>query len=429
MKKILIKNGRIIDPASQIDEVKDLYIEGKHIKAMGDSLTLEADEIIDATGHWVVPGLIDVHVHLREPGFTHKETILSGGLSAAAGGFTTICCMPNTNPVIDSPQVVKEIQEKAQRAPVKILPIASITKGQLGEELVDYGALVPLGICGLSEDGKTVMNSSLMKRALERAKEYNLPVMAHCEDHYLAAGGVMNEGALARALGLRGIPPEAEDVITCRDTHLALHAGARLHLCHISTRGAVGLLRGAKQLSSLITGEVTPHHFTLTEEAVRGLDPNTKVNPPLRSQADVKEILKALQDGTIEIIATDHAPHHPDEKAQGFEKAPFGIVGLETALALGITELVERGILTPMALIEKMSTNPARLLNIAGGTLKAGSPADITLIDPRAEYEIDSSRFYSKARNTPFQGRRVRGRVCYTLVDGSIVFQNTGLRA
>lgn len=423
MKRILIKNGRIIDPSTKTDEQMDLLIDGKLIKAMGKELTLNVDEVIDAKGKWVVPGLIDVHVHLREPGGEHKETIETGSLSAAAGGFTTICCMPNTNPVIDSVEVVELIQQKANEAVVKVLPIASITKGQLGEELVDHQAMMRLGICGMSEDGKTVMNSGMMKKALERAKQLDLPVFAHCEDHYLAAGGVMNEGELAKELGVQGIPPEAEDVITCRDTHLALGTGAKLHLCHISTKGAVRLLRGAKQLSNRITGEVSPHHFTLTEEAVRGLDPNTKMNPPLRTQGDVEEILKGLKDGTIEIIATDHAPHHADEKAQGFEKAPFGIVGLETAVALGITELVEKGVLTPMELIEKMSTNPAKLLNIEAGTLKVGSPADVAIIDPNEEYEINRNQFYSKGKNTPFHGRRVKGRVCYTLVDGKIVYK------
>lgn len=423
MEAILIKGGRVIDPATKTDEQLDVFIQEGQIKSIGRSMAFKADRIIDATGHWVVPGLIDVHVHLREPGFTHKETIVTGALSAAAGGFTTICCMPNTNPVADSAEVVELIHRKAQEAVVKVLPIGSITKGQQGMELANYEEMLKSGICGISEDGKTVMNSSLMKRALERAKELDIPVFAHCEDHQLAQNGVMNEGQLASSLGVPGIPPEAEDVITCRDTHLALDTGARLHLCHISTKGAVRLLRGAKQLSSRITGEVTPHHFTLTEEAVRGLDPNTKMNPPLRTAEDVAEILQGLRDGIIEIIATDHAPHHVEEKALGFERAPFGIVGLETAVPLGITQLVEKGVLSPMELIEKMSTNPAKLLNIEAGTLNIGSPADVTIIDPQAAYEINSNESYSMGKNTPFQGRRVKGRVRYTIVNGKVVFE------
>ncbi|SCY51226.1 dihydroorotase [Alkaliphilus peptidifermentans] len=428
--KLLIKNGHILDPATNTDIHGDvLVIEGK-IADIQQEILVRADEEIDAAGCWVVPGLIDVHVHLREPGFEHKENILTGSRSAAMGGFTTICCMPNTNPVIDSVKVVDYIQEKSREADlVRVLPIGSITLGQQGKELVPLKEIKRAGICGISEDGKTVMNIELMERAMELAAELNVTIFSHCEDHKIAGDGVMNQGKLNNILNLKGIPNEAEDLITERDILLAKKTGAKLHLCHVSTKDSVHLVREAKLRGVKVTAEVSPHHFTLTEEAVEDKNPNTKMNPPLRSSEDVAELIKGLKDGTIEIIATDHAPHHEDEKAVGFEKAPFGIVGLETAVALGLTELVDKGILTPTQLIEKMSTNPAKLLGIEGGSLKIGDRADITIINPNEEYEINKNSFVSKSKNTPFHGRPVKGKVIHTIVEGKIVVQNGKLKA
>lgn len=415
----------MIDPATKTDLVMDLLIEDGKIKAIGKNLEVVDGKEINATGKWVVPGLIDLHVHLREPGFQHKEDILTGSCSAALGGFTTICCMPNTNPVIDSVEVVEYIQRKSVEAGVvNVLPIGSITKGQQGKELINIQEMKQAGVCGISEDGKTVMNKKLLREAMVEAAKLDLPIFSHCEDHELAADGVMHQGLLADELGLKGIPPEAEEIITLRDINLAKETCARLHLCHVSTKGAVGIIRTAKLKGERVTAEVCPHHFTLTEKAVVGKDPNTKMNPPLRGQEDLEEIIQGLKDGSIDVIATDHAPHHADEKAVGFEKAPFGIVGLETAVALGVTELVEKGILTPMELIEKMSTNPAKVLGLMGGSIKIGQRADIAIIDPEEEYQIDVNRLASKGKNSPFHGKEVKGKVTHTIVAGRIVVED-----
>lgn len=423
--RLIIKNGRIINPATATDEILDLLVEDGDIKKISKLITEEADKVLDAKGYWVVPGFIDLHVHLREPGYNHKETIFTGSCSGAMGGFTTICAMPNTKPAIDSGELVEYIKDKSRDAGViNVLPIGSITKGQEGKELVDMEGIMRAGACGISEDGKSVMKEALMLEALERAGELQLPVFAHCEDHALAAGGVMNEGPLAHALGLKGIPPEAEDLITRRDIELARKANGKLHICHVSTKGAVEMIRQAKASGQQVTAEACPHHFTLTEGAVANGDPNTKMNPPLRSQEDMAAIIEALRDNTIEMIATDHAPHHEEEKALGFKEAPFGIVGLETALAVSLTELVNKGVLTPLQLIEKLSYNPAKLLGLQLGDLTEGKRADITIVDPNLEYEINKNDFYSKSKNTPFDGRPVRGKVLYTIVNGRIVVEN-----
>ncbi len=370
----------------------------------------------------MVPGLIDVHVHLREPGFEYKETIETGSQSAAKGGFTTICCMPNTKPVIDNEIMVEYIKLKAEReACVHVLPIGSITKNQAGEELANIGKMAEVGICGISEDGKSVENAGLMKKAMLYAKMFELPILDHCEDLNLVGGGSMNAGDTAALLGLKGIPVEAEEVMIARDILLAESTGVHLHLCHVSTKGSLDFIRLAKQRGISVSAEVCPHHFALTEEAVDGYDANTKMSPPLRSKEDVEAMKQGLKEGIIDIIATDHAPHHVDEKNCEYEKAANGIVGLETAVPLGITELVEPGILTPMQWVEKMSTNPAKLLNIKKGTLQEDRIADITIIDPKQEYEIDVYSFASKSKNSPFHGRKVRGKVLYTIVDGKIV--------
>lgn len=415
----LIKGGRILDPSQGIDQRADLYVAAGCIQAMGKDLERPPEAtVIDAQGCWVIPGLIDPHVHLREPGFSYKETIFTGSLSGVMGGYTSLCCMPNTSPAIDDPEVVSWVIEKSQIAPGRVHPVGAITLGQRGEALADFHAMAAAGICALSEDGRSVLNSRLMKEALMAAKALNLPILSHCEDEALAAGGSLHQGKVAAQLGVKGIPASAEDVITYRDIQLAKETGARLHLCHMSTQESVTLLKRAKEEGLSVTGEVTPHHLLLTEAAVAGLDPNTKMNPPLRTEEDRQALLQGLREGIIDIIATDHAPHHQREKEKGFEQAPFGIVGLETALALGITELVGPGILTPLELIRKMSTNPAKLLGIPGGTLKVGAPGDIAIIDPQEAYQINKHQFYSLGKNTPFHGRWVKGRVRYTLVGG-----------
>lgn len=423
--KILIKNGRIINPATQMDEVSDLYIEGSIVKQIGKHLHIDqVDQTIEASGYWVVPGLIDVHIHLREPGFEYKETIATGTASAAKGGFTTICPMPNTQPTIDCEALVKFVRDKADsEGVVHVLPIGAITKGQKGEELSDIGQMKAAGICALSEDGRSVLNSALFKKAMLVAKELGLPILSHCEDDLLAVGGCMNEGEVSKALGLKGIPAEAEEIIISRDILLARTTGAQLHICHVSTALGAEIIRWGKAQGIHVTAEVAPHHFTLTDVAVMGLDANTKMNPPLRTKLDVEAMKKALQDGTIDMIATDHAPHHCEEKNCDYAKAANGIVGLETSVALTITELVEQGHLTPLGMIEKMSYNPAKMLGIDKGNIEVGKVADITIIDPQKEYVIDSSTFVSKSKNTPFNGRKVKGQVLYTLVNGIIKYK------
>lgn len=423
--KILIQNGRILDPSSKTDGIKDILVENRVIVAVEEKITTSADKTIDAKGYWVTPGLIDVHVHLREPGYEYKETIKTGSRAAAKGGYTTICCMPNTNPVIDNEILVEYIKMKAEReAIVNVLPIGSITKGQKGEELANIGKMAQAGICAISEDGKSVMNAGLLKKAMKYVSMFNLPVFSHCEDPTLVGGGVMNAGEMAERMGMKGIGADSEEVIVARDIILARNTGVKLHICHISTAGSVQLVREAKQRGEAVSAEVCPHHFSLTDEAVEDYDANTKMNPPLRSAEDVKSLKEGLKDNTIEIIATDHAPHHMDEKNCEYDRAAFGIVGLETALPLGIIHLVEENILTPMELIEKMSTNPAKLLGIDKGSLQVGKIADITIIDPDEEYAIDVNTFASKSKNSPFHGHWVKGRVKYTIVGGKIVLNN-----
>ena len=421
--KTLIKNGQLINPKTNFNNITDIMIEdGKVIKISKD-IKEEADKIIDAKGCLVTPGLIDVHVHLREPGFEHKETILTGSKSAAKGGFTTICAMPNTSPVIDNEIVTTYVKYKAKEAGiVNVLPIGAITKGQEGKELASIGKMVEAGICAISVDGKSVLNAGLLKKAMTYAKMYDIPVLSHCEDETLAGSGVMNAGETATMLGMKGIPNESEEVIVARDILLGKSTGVKLHICHISTETSVDLIREAKAKGINVTAEVCPHHFTLTEEAVCGYDPNTKMNPPLRTQGDIEALKKGLADGTIEIIATDHAPHHKDEKNCEYDKALNGIVGLETSISLGITELVESKIITIDQLIEKMSLNPAKMLGIDKGSIEEGKDADITIIDPSQEYEININDFVSKSNNSPFHGRKVKGVVTHTIVNGKIVY-------
>lgn len=423
---ILIKNGRIINPATGLDDTMDMYVKAGVVKALGEGLTAEkeGDRTIDAKGMWVVPGFIDTHVHLRDPGQTYKEDIKTGTASAAAGGFTTVCAMPNTVPATDSVDTIRYILSKtAAKGSVHVIPCGAITIGQQGKALTPMKAMKAAGMGAISEDGKSVLSAKVLKEAMVLAAQLKLPVLSHCEDESLAAEGCMNEGERAEALGLVGIPKDAEDIITARDILLAKSTGAHLHLCHVSTAGAVALIRQAKADGVHVTAEVCPHHFTLTEEAIDGTDTNFKMNPPLRSGEDLAAILKAMGDGTIDCVATDHAPHSQEDKSGGFQKAANGIVGLETALGLAITQLVERGILTPTALIERMSVNPAKILGLDKGNIEPGKPADITILDPKKVWTVDSNDFKSKGRNTPFDGWCLTGKVVTTIVDGKVVYE------
>jgi dihydroorotase len=421
----LIKNGQVINPATDINDVLDIFIEDGIVTAMEKSIDKEADTIIEAKGCWVTPGLIDVHVHLREPGGEYKETIQTGAKSGAKGGFTTICAMPNTSPTVDNEFIVEYIKLKAEKeAPINVLPIGAITRGQAGEELSNIGKMKEAGICAISEDGKSVLDAGLLKKAMIYAKQFGLPVLSHCEDNTLVGSGCMNAGETATILGLAGIPNEAEDVITARDIILAERTGVKLHLCHVSTVGSVELLENAKKKGQMVTAEVTPHHFTLTEEAVNGYDSNAKMNPPLRTQQDVNALKEAIKKGTIEIIATDHAPHHIDEKNCEFQKAANGIVGLETAVSLTISELVKTGYLDEVGFAKVLSYNPAKMLGINKGNIDIGYVADITIINPNEVYTIDATTFESKGRNTPFHNRKVTGKVKYTLVGGNVVYKD-----
>ncbi len=427
--KTIFREVRVLDPASGRDEVLNVVVEGKEVKAIGRDVGTEEGNVIEGQGKWLVPGLIDVHVHLREPGFEYKETFITGSHSGAMGGFTTMAYMPNTDPVIDNPGIIKELVQKGKdRSILNLYPVGSMTLSQQGETLGDYKEMKKAGAVALSEDGKSVLDSCVMKQGLLKAKEEDLPVLVHCEDPSLVGGGAMNQGERSRALGIKGIPNSAEDVITARDLILSGETGARVHLCHMSTKGSVELLEQAKAKNHRVSGEVSPHHFTLTEEVIDGVDTDTKMNPPLRREEDRQALIQGLQKGIIDIIATDHAPHSREDKNQPYEKAPFGIVGLETALSIGLTELVHTGILSPLDFFEKLTVNPAKLLGISRGKLQVGEVADLTLVDPKVSYEIDPESFQSKSRNTPFKGRKVKGRAVLTMVSGKIVMENNRLK-
>jgi dihydroorotase len=418
---ILIKNGRIIDPANKVDEKLDLLVFQGKIVRLGKpgSIPPDGSEVIDASGKLVVPGLIDMHVHLREPGFEYKETIATGAAAAKAGGFTSVCCMPNTNPVNDNRSITEFILSQARDAGARVYPIGAITKGSKGEELAEMGELHSAGCFAVSDDGKPVMNAAIMRRALEYSKIFDMLVISHCEDSALAAKGVMNEGIVSTELGLRGIPRAAEDVMTARDISLAEFTGGRLHIAHVSTSGSVGMIRAAKARGVKVTAETCPHYFSLTDEAVRGYNTMAKMNPPLRTADDIAAIKQGLKDGTIDVIATDHAPHAADEKAGEFDYAPFGIVGLETALGLTL-KLVDEGILPLTEAIRKLSVNPSAILKIEKGTLSAGSVADLTIIDLNLEWTVKASEFKSKSKNTPFDGWKLKGRAVQTIVGGRL---------
>jgi len=419
---ILIKNGRVIDPANKIDAILDILIENGRITEIGKAISHQPSVIslIDASGKIVVPGLIDMHVHLREPGYEYKETVKTGAESALAGGFTSIACMPNTKPVNDNQSVTDFILDKARKeGVVNVYPIGAITKGLKGEELAEIGELKSSGVVAITDDGKPVMNSELMRRGMEYASMFDLPVISHCEDLKLSEGGVMNEGFVSTELGLKGIPDTAEVVMVARDIALAELTGAKLHIAHVSTRGAVSLIKGAKLRGVNITCETAPHYFTITEKEVIGYDTNAKMNPPLRTEDDLKAIKEGLRDGTIDVIATDHAPHEVSEKEVEFDRALFGIVGLETALPLTL-KLAHNGVISISEAISKLTINPARILGLNKGTLSVGSDADITIIDLDKEWQVDVTKFKSKGKNSPFQGWHVKGVVEVVIVGGHI---------
>lgn len=428
--KILIKHGRVLDPDTRKDGIYDVLTEDGVIRKVAPEIEEPADQVLEAEGCWVMPGLIDLHVHLRDPGLTHKETVETGAAAAAHGGITTIVAMPNTKPVVDDEHKVSYVHNKAKSCTlVHVLQAGAVTKGQKGEELADIEKMAAAGAPAISEDGKSVMNSGLYRKAMKIAAKCGIPVLAHCEDINLVEGGVVNADPAMEKLGLKGISNAVEDVITARDIMLAKETGARLHLCHCSTADSVRMVAEAKKEGLPVTAEVCPHHFTLSTEDISGPDTNYKMNPPLRTRADVEALRQGLKDNIMDVISTDHAPHSAQEKAQSMEKAPFGIVGLETSVALTITELVEPGILTPMQMAEKMSYNPAKVLGIDKGSLAEGKPADITIIDPDAEYVIDTRTFFSKGKNTPFNGKKVKGLVRATICDGKIAYLESSREA
>jgi dihydroorotase len=421
--KILLKGGRVIDPVHNIDDTLDVLIEDGKIGNVSKSIDAAGAETIDARGKLVVPGLIDIHVHLRDPGYEYKEDIVTGTRAAAAGGFTSVACMPNTNPVNDNKAVTLYILRKAaEEGCVNVFPIGSITKGLKGESLAEMGELKEAGCLAVSDDGKPVANGELMRRALEYSRPFGLTVISHAEDHSLVGEGVMNEGFVATELGLKGIPWVAEDAAVARDVMLAEFTGARLHVAHVSTRGAVEIVRAAKKRGVRVTCEATPHHFTLTDEAVRGYNTNAKMNPPLRSAEDVAAVRAGLADGTVDAIATDHAPHHLDEKNVEFNIALNGIVGLETALPLSL-RLVADGVLPLKDAIARLTIGPARALDIPRGTLEVGAAADVTVIDPELKWTVAAEKLLSKSKNTPFDGWQLKGAATHTIVGGRVVWQ------
>ncbi|MEZ5344664.1 MAG: dihydroorotase [Pyrinomonadaceae bacterium] len=427
MTKLLIKNGHLIDPIGKENTGMNVLIEDGRVSAwlrQNEEAPKDA-EIFDASGLLVAPGFIDLHVHLREPGQEHKETIATGCAAAAAGGFTSVCPMPNTNPINDNAAITRFMIEQAEHAGYSnVFPVGAITKGSGGEELAEMGEMKAAGAVAVSDDGRPVPNAGMMRRAMEYAKDFDLPVVDHCEDKSLSAGGVMHEGKVSLLLGLKGMPAAAEDNDAIRDILLAKETGAHIHIAHISTAGAVEAVRRAKHEGVNVTCEVTPHHFTLTDRAVEGYDTNTKMAPPLRSEEHLEAVIEGIKDGTIDAIATDHAPHHVDEKALEYDRAPFGITGLDTALGLTMEELVHKGVIDLARLVEMYSSNPAKIFRLDGrGTLVPGSIADVTIIDPDLEWTYDLADTRSKSKNSPFGGRSFTGATVATIVNGRIVYQ------
>jgi dihydroorotase len=424
---LLLRGGRLVDPSQGLNEVGDLLVVDGKVEGIGRLGDVRRDgrlETVDCAGRVVSPGFVDVHCHLREPGREEVETIATGARAAAAGGFTAVCAMPNTDPVTDNQAAVGFIIRQAQRAGgARVYPIGAISIGQQGKTLAEFGEMVGAGAVAVSDDGKPVVSAQLMRTALEYARTFGIPVADHCEEPTLAANGAMNEGITSARLGLKGIPAEAEEIMAIRDILLARLTGGHIHLCHMSTKGSVELIRWGKERGINVTAEVCPHHLSLTEEAVEGYDTNAKMNPPLRTAADVAALQEAVKDGTIDVIATDHAPHHYDEKEREFADAPNGIVGLETALAVNLTWLVHRGVVDLPTLVERMACAPARLFRLPGGTLRRGAAADLTVFDPDASWTVDPARFLSKGRNSPYAGQTLRGRVALTVVGGQVIYR------
>jgi dihydroorotase len=420
---VVIRGARVIDPSRGHDAVADLVLQDGKVAGVGRGLgEPDGAEVLEAKGCVAAPGFVDLHVHLREPGREDVETIASGGRAAVAGGFTTVCAMPNTDPVTDNQAAVGFIISQARLAgAARVYPIGAVSLGQRGEHLTEMGELVAAGAVAVSDDGRPVATAHLLRTALEYAMSFGIPVIDHCEDRTLSNGGAMHEGLASTRLGIRGIPRSAEDVIVARDIAVAELTGGHVHLAHCSTEGAVRMVREAKARGVRVTAEVTPHHLALTDVACEGYNTNAKMNPPLREPRDVEALRGGLADGTIDCIATDHAPHHYDAKEAAFEDAPFGVVGLETALGVAVEELVRPGLLPLAELIHRLSTRPAQVCHLPGGTLKPGAPADVVVFDPEASWTVDPSRFFSKSRNTPFAGRRLAGLVRWTLVGGVVV--------
>jgi dihydroorotase len=425
--KLLIENGHLIDPAAQENTGMSVLIEDGKVAAWlrPNEAAPEGCEIFDASGLLVAPGFIDLHVHLREPGQEHKETIASGCAAAVAGGWTSVCPMPNTNPVNDNAAITRYMIEQAERAGLaNLFPIGAITKSIDGTELAEMGEMKAAGAVAVSDDGRPVPNAGIMRRAMQYARDFDLPVIDHCEDKSLSSGGVMHEGKISLLLGLKGMPALAEDIDVVRDIILAKETGSHIHIAHVSTKGAIEAVRRAKAEGINVTCEVTPHHFTLTDKAVEGYDTNTKMAPPLRSQEHLEAIIEGIKDGTIDAIATDHAPHHADEKALEYDRAPFGIIGLETAIGLAFNQLVNTGIVDLVRLVELCSANPAKIFKLAGrGTLVPGSIADVTIIDPDFKWTYHNADSRSKSRNSPYDGWEFSGAAVATIVGGKVVYR------
>jgi dihydroorotase len=422
---LLIKGGRVIDPSQGIDDILDLLVQDGKIKELGKNLAAPQEcEVIAAAGLLVTPGLVDMHVHLRDPGPEYKEDIITGTRAAAAGGITSVACMPNTKPVADNKTVISYIIDKARREGlVNVFPVGAITQGSKGESLAEMGELKEAGCVAVSDDGHPVANAELMRRALEYARGMGIMVISHAEEKQLVGEGAMNEGYTSTELGLKGIPRVAEDIATARDIMLAEYTGSPIHIAHVSTAGSVRIIREAKARGVQVTCETAPHYFSLTDDAVRGYNTNAKMNPPLREESDVAAIKEGLRDGTIDAIATDHAPHHIDEKDVEFNVALNGIIGLETSLPLSLA-LVSEGVLTLPVMVEKMAANPSNILGIDRGTLKPGAVADVTVIDPAAEWVVEAERLASKSKNSPFLGMKMKGAAAFTIVAGKIVYKN-----
>jgi len=424
-RPLLLRGGRVVDPSQALDAQVDVLLVDGVVARIGRGLELpEGGEVVDVSGRVVTPGLIDVHVHLREPGGEHKETIESGARAAAAGGFTAVCAMPNTSPSTDSAAMVAFVLAQGRRAGgARVWPLGAISMGQKGERLTEIGELVDAGAVGITDDGHPVMDSGLMRLALEYTQGFGIPVADHPEDLGLSRHGVMNEGTVSARLGLRGKPNASEDIHILRDLALAELTGGHIHLQHVSTRGGVEAIRQAKAKGIRVTAEAAPHHLILTDQAVDGYRTDAKMNPPLRTAADVAAVREGLRDGTLDTLATDHAPHHYDEKEQPFDDAPFGIVGLETSVGLVLTHIVGEGVIDLPTMIQRMSTSPAEAFRLPGGTLRVGAPADVTVLDLEEEWVVDPATFLSRSRNTPFTGWKLKGRACLTIVGGTIVFR------